>query len=206
MIESPTYFMPVSAVLNTFRKAKVEDYRLFREIVKTETTRLACTYVANNSDAARRKCYDENMMLYDDSDHIDDEPTAEDDSEDNTDTYDSDLEDYHSGTDAADSLYEIRHRVNATVASYQKILNPAQADAYLHAITNRLAIIQGPPGTGKTFLGTAIVETILPCMKGPILVVTSKNHALDEFLKGLVNKEICKVQDLVRVGGRSKVK
>ena len=39
-----------------------------------------------------------------------------------------------------------------------------------------------------------------PCV-GPILVITFTNHALDQFLMGLVGAGI---KDLVRVGGRGK--
>jgi superfamily II DNA or RNA helicase len=55
-------------------------------------------------------------------------------------------------------------------------------------MTNRLAIVQGPPGTGKTFIGVKLVQAFLATRtQTPILVVTFKNHALDEFLKHLVN-------------------
>ena len=68
----------------------------------------------------------------------------------------------------------------------------------------RIACIQGPPGTGKTFIGLVIIRTILAMEqrpKGPILVLTYKNHALDEFLKELLQYF---PGEVVRVGGRSK--
>ena len=71
-----------------------------------------------------------------------------------------------------------------------------------HALTNRVAIIQGPPGTGKTFLMTKIAEILLNLTvapDGPILVITYKNHALDEFLKGLIDNKICGIGDICRL-------
>ncbi|CAG9824164.1 unnamed protein product [Phaedon cochleariae] len=84
-------------------------------------------------------------------------------------------------------------------------LNDAQSEAFRAALTKEFAIIQGPPGTGKTFLGLRIAHTLLRnksvwYTKTPILVICYTNHALDQFLEGLlpVTKEV------VRVGGQSK--
>ena len=63
----------------------------------------------------------------------------------------------------------------------------------------------GPPGCGKTFIGVKIVHLLLslkPKLKKPILLLTYKNHALDEFLKHMLR--FCRKDDMVRIGGRSK--
>ena len=63
----------------------------------------------------------------------------------------------------------------------------------------------GPPGCGKTFIGVKIAElllTLTPNVDKPILVLTYKNHALDEFLVQMLG--FCKTEDIVRIGGRSK--
>ena len=90
-------------------------------------------------------------------------------------------------------------------------------------MTRELALIQGPPGTGKTFVGIQVVKALLantrggagdprddmlpgldagvahgPCI-GPVLIVCFTNHALDQFLEGLLAAGLT---DLVRVGGR----
>ena len=81
-------------------------------------------------------------------------------------------------------------------------LDKSQEAAIKQALLNRLAIIQGPPGTGKTFVGVKLVQLLLSmdCVPAaPILLLTYKNHALDEFLKGLLHVGIT---DIVRVGGR----
>ena len=78
------------------------------------------------------------------------------------------------------------------------------------ALTQKLSIIQGPPGTGKTYIGLKIVEILLqnkakwyPLLQSPILVVSYTNHALDQFLEGILN--FTKEKDalnMVRIGGR----
>ena len=87
------------------------------------------------------------------------------------------------------------------------------------ALTQELALIQGPPGTGKTYVGIHIIRLLLantdpvsstrpaasqsrPSAKlvvGPILCVCYTNHALDQFLEGLMDAGIEKI---VRVGSR----
>jgi len=78
-----------------------------------------------------------------------------------------------------------------------------QERALKYAFRNEIACIQGPPGTGKTYIGIKIVQMLLNMQckpSSPILVITYKNHALDEFMK-----EITKItpSGVARVGGRS---
>ncbi|KAJ8336972.1 hypothetical protein SKAU_G00381920 [Synaphobranchus kaupii] len=90
-------------------------------------------------------------------------------------------------------------------------LDDSQMKAMQLALTKELAIIQGPPGTGKTFVGLKIVKALLDnadiCLSGcPILVVCYTNHALDQFLEGILkfmSKSSISASALVRVGGRS---
>uniref|UniRef100_A0A6P7GTU6 NFX1-type zinc finger-containing protein 1-like n=1 Tax=Diabrotica virgifera virgifera TaxID=50390 RepID=A0A6P7GTU6_DIAVI len=84
-------------------------------------------------------------------------------------------------------------------------LNEAQNKAFHSALTREFAIIQGPPGTGKTFLGLKIVSTMLQNNEAwykdsPILVICFTNHALDQFLEGLLST----TDKIIRVGGQSK--
>ncbi|KAK3789138.1 hypothetical protein RRG08_012128 [Elysia crispata] len=89
-------------------------------------------------------------------------------------------------------------------SSDEMCLNKSQREAAHLALTKRLAVIQGPPGTGKTYVGLKVVETILRNQisyeGNPILVVCYTNHALDQFLEGIL--EFC--DGIIRVGGRSK--
>jgi hypothetical protein len=87
---------------------------------------------------------------------------------------------------------------------WPQTLDAFQRKAMRNALHRRVACIQGPPGTGKTFIGINLVRSILGMTsrpKGPILVLTYKNHALDEFLKGLLQYF---PDDVIRIGGRSK--
>jgi hypothetical protein len=71
-------------------------------------------------------------------------------------------------------------------------LDPSQCEAARLALTRRLAIVQGPPGTGKTFIGVRIVRLLLSLHQSvsvpdtlcerPVLIMTYKNRALDDFL------------------------
>ncbi|CUG29882.1 Hypothetical protein, putative [Bodo saltans] len=132
-------------------------------------------------------------------------------------------------------------------------LDPGQDEAMRKLSNQELLAIQGPPGTGKSFIGARIVEVYIrfkqliasgdilntvdidamPSSKweklapkmGPVVVITYKNHALDEFLidllkSGLWDEERHRIvqtssgstktdvfprgRRIVRVGGRSK--
>ena len=95
------------------------------------------------------------------------------------------------------------------------VLDASQNEAMKLILENRVAVVQGPPGTGKTFLGVQAVKVLLnmkntygnPLIEGPILVLTYKNHALDEFSKHII-KDVFSSNadrnDFIRVGGQSK--
>lgn len=82
-------------------------------------------------------------------------------------------------------------------------LDDYQYNAYRMALSREFVTIQGPPGTGKTFIGLKIVNTLLenvPSSEKPLIVICFTNHALDQFLCGILptNKKV------VRIGGQSK--
>ncbi|PIK63033.1 hypothetical protein BSL78_00040 [Apostichopus japonicus] len=87
-------------------------------------------------------------------------------------------------------------------------LDSSQFEAFKAALTEELCIIQGPPGTGKTFIGLKIVETLLRNREvwspigdlAPILLICYTNHALDQFLEGILE---FLPEGVVRIGGRS---
>ena len=73
-------------------------------------------------------------------------------------------------------------------------LDESQLKAMKMALTQRVSVIQGPPGTGKTYIGMKIVQALLtnrhvwdPARNSPLLVVCYTNHALDQFLEGIVD-------------------
>ncbi|KAM4705066.1 NFX1-type zinc finger-containing protein 1-like [Rhinophrynus dorsalis] len=82
----------------------------------------------------------------------------------------------------------------------------SQFEAFQMSLTSELSIVQGPPGTGKTYVGLKIVYALLANAQfwktgnSPILIVCYTNHALDQFLEGILKYTNCKI---VRVGSRS---
>ncbi|XP_019853694.1 PREDICTED: NFX1-type zinc finger-containing protein 1-like [Amphimedon queenslandica] len=126
------------------------------------------------------------------------------------------------GRDADFDLSELsKHTINITDESSwpsedELELDASQINAIRMALTQEISVIQGPPGTGKTYIGYKIVQTLLqnrlvwdPHMSSPILVMCYTNHALDQFLEGIIHHRISmdgklKTPNIVRVGGRSK--
>ena len=93
-------------------------------------------------------------------------------------------------------------------------LDDSQYQAVQTAITKEFSVIQGPPGTGKTFIGLKICQALLENKEvwlpnqqtRPILVVCYTNHALDQFLEGILrfmgSAKKRGVPQLARLGGR----
>ena len=74
-------------------------------------------------------------------------------------------------------------------------LDQSQLEAIQMGLTQEIAVIQGPPGTGKTYIGQKIVEALLnnrhlwdPKRESPIVVMCFTNHALDQFLEGIIKQ------------------
>ena len=98
-------------------------------------------------------------------------------------------------------------------------LDESQRKALHLALTREISLIQGPPGTGKTFIGLKAIQMLLNNIKcwnglnesgGNILVVCYTNHALDQFLEGILDllqrgkvSKQCK-HPIIRIGSRSK--
>ena len=73
-------------------------------------------------------------------------------------------------------------------------LNESQLRAFQLALTKEFAVIQGPPGTGKTYVGQKIARALLDNKNvwqrgqgSPILMISYTNHALDQFVEGLLD-------------------
>ena len=98
-------------------------------------------------------------------------------------------------------------RTNNWPAPDSVSFDQSQYTAVRNALTRELSIVQGPPGTGKTYIGLKIAEVLLlnhevwNMTRGPILVLCYTNHALDQFLEGILRFH---GKDIVRVGSRSK--
>ncbi|TDH66050.1 hypothetical protein CCR75_007122 [Bremia lactucae] len=79
-------------------------------------------------------------------------------------------------------------------------LDPGQLKSFTEALMFPVHCTQGPPGTGKSYLGVVVVRALLIIrdvwkLKNreigdpPILVLSYKNHAIDEFLLDLLRSE-----------------
>lgn len=79
-------------------------------------------------------------------------------------------------------------------------LNESQLTALKHSLTRQFSVVQGPPGCGKTFIGLQIIATLLMNIDSQILIVCYTNHALDQFLTGILKF----TDSIVRVGNQSK--
>jgi hypothetical protein len=76
-----------------------------------------------------------------------------------------------------------------------------QSSLYCSSQQLLLGRIDSPPGTGKTLVGIVLTQILLASTNDTILCVCYTNHALDDFLEGLLDVGI---HDIVRLGGRSK--
>ena len=92
----------------------------------------------------------------------------------------------------------------------EKTLDPGQLKSFIESLVEPVHLTQGPPGTGKSYLGVVIVQALIKIRNAwmsvsqsvgepPILVLSYKNHAIDEFLVDLVNSE--RNVSLIRIGG-----
>ncbi|KAE9534042.1 hypothetical protein AGLY_008778 [Aphis glycines] len=87
-------------------------------------------------------------------------------------------------------------------------LDEMQYRAFKAALLQEFTVIQGPPGTGKTFIGLKIMKTLISnlynnqCLSKPILVVCYTNHALDQFMEGILRF----TNKVIRIGSQSKSK
>lgn len=99
-----------------------------------------------------------------------------------------------SGIDVLQKLSrEVRLQIASKVCSLAivKCLYGTQLDAFVASICNPLHCTHGPPGSGKSFVGVALVLSFIEIKEvaeasgqplGPILTLSYKNHAEDEFL------------------------
>lgn len=89
-------------------------------------------------------------------------------------------------------------------------LDEGQLQSFVSALMNAVHCTQGPPGTGKSYVGVVLTRALMIIRRlwiaarpdvgtPPVLVLSYKNHAIDEFVLDLVEKE--RHIRLIRVGG-----
>ncbi|KIO21374.1 hypothetical protein M407DRAFT_80478 [Tulasnella calospora MUT 4182] len=88
-----------------------------------------------------------------------------------------------------------------TILKQESRLDDTQAEAMVDALTSEVSLIQGPPGTGKSFTGIEILRVLIANHIGPILLIAFTNHALDNIILKVLEKNITK--NIVRLGSRA---
>uniref|UniRef100_A0A7M5WTE7 DNA2/NAM7 helicase helicase domain-containing protein n=2 Tax=Clytia hemisphaerica TaxID=252671 RepID=A0A7M5WTE7_9CNID len=89
-------------------------------------------------------------------------------------------------------------------------LDREQLKSFIESFVEPVHLTQGPPGTGKSYLGVVIVRALIMIRQVwikfsehvsemPILVLSYKNHAIDEFLVDLLKAE-GEMSSLLRIG------
>ena len=90
-----------------------------------------------------------------------------------------------------------------------KSLYGTQLDAFSSALATSIHCTQGPPGTGKSYIGVCLVLALDIIRKeaqkagqavGPVVILSYKNHALDEFLDDVVKASHFSQGQLIRAG------
>ncbi|XP_021953554.2 NFX1-type zinc finger-containing protein 1 [Folsomia candida] len=243
LIESEVYFEAYRYVLKTLQNLELGDFPMAKFVVGASSEILAPGYLANNeNDNEQKKIKLVVPSKPDKPDELDNPLEEELKQVKLIDSWEDD--DYIEAL--LIKLDKINHPPrNAEEEDGIMMINPLtetdwpcgdtlgldenQFAGFQAAIMKEFVIIEGPPGTGKTYLGLKIAETLLKNHDlwmtkesvhsekiGPMIVVCYTNHALDQFLEGIV--EILKEQDknktrefvrgcttsIVRLGSRSK--
>ena len=88
-------------------------------------------------------------------------------------------------------------------------MDASQQNAMQLIMRSRFPIVQGPPGTGKTFIGVRAVLSALGTSLGeaPILILCYTNHAVDSFLRDILEQKHPALQNggaVIRLGRSTK--
>ncbi|KAH9314167.1 hypothetical protein KI387_022794, partial [Taxus chinensis] len=209
LAESPSYYKAYQPVLKSLQQMDLEKLPFKDELVDATWPNKAPEYL-NSSTTLDWSCLFDDKSLISDFSRLDD-------SQDSTSGCNMigsshiaagrnaiiGIDDYHTRfkTTLRGKISELN---TLLLSGYKAILDESQLSAVKLAINNRVVLIQGPPGTGKTYVGVKILKLLLTANSlpsGPIVVITYKNHSLDQFLASCLR--FCgDTNDLVRLGGR----
>ncbi|XP_039610297.1 NFX1-type zinc finger-containing protein 1-like isoform X2 [Polypterus senegalus] len=207
MVETSAFFEAYRHVLEGLQEMSVADLAMQQYIVNCDTGISPPKYFLGNHNK-----YNFKSLVNDRQDFIKDRELYKDR---------SDPEDYSSSFSNVKILQALLSNskcnvldLNAWPSKEKFKFDESQLQAVQTALTQELAIIQGPPGTGKTYVGLKIVASLLdnsnfwnPNGGCPILVVCYTNHALDQFMEGILEflprrGILPRKETLVRIGGR----
>ena len=205
MVESLAYFEACRHTLLCLQQTEVDTMPFSQYILQNECKSVSPpSYIARNPEV----CYNLSCLLNDTSvEETDSEFEEESD-------YFSSL---RGGISTSVTERHVKLLVKHQWPGLQEMeLDSSQLEAIQMALTQEIAVIQGPPGTGKTYIGLKAVQVLLtnrqawdPEKESPIVVMCLTNHALDQFLEGILavfdqEEGKCRKPKIVRVGGRSK--
>ena len=191
MVESPTFFEAYRHVLEALKKIEPDEMPFQEHIVKCSPKVRPPVY-----EQITDGYYDMRSILRSDwapTDNniwacADDDSVASNDPNEDFDDYSMQSNDESMASNYELSIYDLLYHRESLE------LNSSQLRAFQMALTRRFAVIQGPPGTGKTYVGLKIAQVLLQTTalweneeeRAPILMVSYTNHALDQFLEGLL--------------------
>ena len=191
MVESPTFFEAYRHVLEALKTIEADEMPFQEHIVKCSPKVRPPAY-----EEITNGYYDMSSILRGDwapnENNIwacaDDDSVASNDLSEDFDDYSMESNDESTASNYKLDIYDLLHHRESLE------LNSSQLRAFQMALTRRFAVIQGPPGTGKTYVGLKIAQVLLQTTalweneeeRAPILMVSYTNHALDQFLEGLL--------------------
>lgn len=214
MIESPAYFEAYRHVLEALKEIKPEEFPFREHIVECCREVGPPEYQVKKQNSSEFK-FDFTDVLEVKTPANPDSPGSyqlekphspviamESSSDESSSESRESIEDSSTGMDAPMDQEilstEVKHEFTTNVFNWPDNeslgLNESQMRAFKMALTRKFAVIQGPPGTGKTYVGLKIARVLLQTAslwedeeeRSPILMVSYTNHALDQFLEGLL--------------------
>ena len=110
--------------------------------------------------------------------------------------------------------HDERDKIARKICAVSRVrtLDPTQKLAFTLGLSRMLHCTQGPPGTGKSYVGVCLVLAFMAIREvvrekypyiGPIVALSYKNHALDEFLVDILESNPAKFHKrgaLIRLG------
>ena len=216
MIESSAYFEASRHILDSLQRAETDTMPFTQYLIANKWNSVALPHYLQQKQSA---LYDLSLLcnVTSESKECCTQPALQN-------QYSADSKESISSrtSNEIDSTVEFQTTENAvfnildeeTWSLEETLLDSSQLNALKMALTQEISLIQGPPGTGKTFIGIKIVQALLAnkCQweddqKSPILVMCYTNHALDQFLEGIIEAVQARSKEppkIIRVGGRSR--
>ena len=214
MIESPAYFEAYRHVLEALKEIKPEEFPFQEHIVECCREVGPPEYQVKKENSSEFKFDFTDVLVVKTPANPDspgsnqpEEPHSpviamESSSDESPSESGKSIEDSSTGMDAPMDQEilsaEVKHEFTTNVYNWPDNeslgFNESQMRAFKMALTRKFAVIQGPPGTGKTYVGLKIARVLLQTAslwedeeeRSPILMVSYTNHALDQFLEGLL--------------------